>query len=67
MSTSTNSTTKNTKSSLNLTNEAELACAVTIEVKDLSSGGLTATFEIKFKFMEHEIEKEVLSTEAEAA
>lgn len=51
----TNSTITETASSLNSTTAAELTGAVIIEVKDLSSSGLTATFEIRFKLMEHEI------------
>jgi len=56
----TNSTTAGATSSSSSTTSAELAGAVTIEVKDLSSNGLTSTFEIKFKFMENDKEKEAI-------
>ena len=62
----TNSTTTATASNLNSTTTAELAGAVTIEVKDLSSDGLISTFEMKFKLIEHEIEQQANSTETEA-
>lgn len=52
----TNSTTTASASNSNQTTTAELAGAVTIEVKDLSSDGLISTFEMKFKLIEHEIE-----------